>query len=64
VFRIGQRKNVVVHKFITKGTIEEKIDRMLEMKTELSENVIAGTDQSWLTEMNNEELLKAFSLTL
>ena len=63
-FRIGQKKNVIVHKFITKGTIEEKIDFMLEQKTELSENVIADTNQNWVTEMNNEELLEAFSLSL
>jgi SNF2 family DNA or RNA helicase len=63
-FRIGQKKNVVVHKFITKGTIEEKIDHMLEEKMELSENVIADSNQNWITEMSNKELLDAFSLKL
>ncbi len=63
-FRIGQKKNVVVHKFITKGTIEEKIDHMLEEKKELSENVISSTDQSWITEMSNDELMEMISLRL
>ena len=63
-FRIGQKKNVVVHKFITKGTIEEKIDHMLEEKKELSENIISGTDQSWITEMTNEELMEMITLKL
>jgi len=63
-FRIGQKKNVVVHKFITKGTIEEKIDHMLEEKMELSETVIADSNQGWMTELSNKELLEAFSLKL
>jgi hypothetical protein len=63
-FRIGQKKNVVVHKFITKGTIEEKIDHMLEEKMELSESVITDSNQSWITKLSNKELLDAFSLKL
>jgi len=61
-FRIGQRKNVIVHKFLTKGTIEEKIDRMLVEKAKLSNEVIAASGESWLTEMNNEELYELFTL--
>jgi non-specific serine/threonine protein kinase len=63
-FRIGQKRNVIVHKFLTKGTVEEKIDVMLEAKTRLSENIIAGTGEAWITEMTNDELLRLFKLTL
>ncbi len=64
VFRIGQQKNVIVHKFITKGTLEEKIDQMLEKKQQLSENVIAESNETWITEMNNSELMNLFNLSI
>ncbi len=62
-FRIGQKKNVIVHKLVCKGTIEEKINELIERKKTLSQNVI-GTDsgESWITEMSNEELRKLFTL--
>ncbi len=63
-FRIGQKKNVVVHKFLTKGTVEERIDLMLEEKARLSQDVIAVASESWITEMKDEELLDLFKLTL
>ncbi len=63
-FRIGQEKNVLVHKFITRGTVEEKIDRMLDEKSKLSEEIIGGTGEGWITEMNNQELMELFSLSL
>ncbi|MCP4757307.1 MAG: DEAD/DEAH box helicase [Proteobacteria bacterium] len=63
-FRIGQKKNVVVHKFLTKGTIEEKIDGMLEEKARLSDEVIADTGEHWITEMNDNELIDLFTLKL
>ncbi|MHB8843576.1 MAG: DEAD/DEAH box helicase [Nitrospirota bacterium] len=63
-FRIGQKKNVIVHKFITKGTIEEKIDRMIEGKLKLSNEVIRSGSEAWITELNNEELMNLFTLTL
>ena len=63
-FRIGQKKNVVVHKFLTKGTVEEKIDLMLEEKSRLSDEVIASTGDRWITEMKNDELLDMFKLSL
>ncbi|MBL7095937.1 DEAD/DEAH box helicase, partial [candidate division KSB1 bacterium] len=64
VFRIGQKKNVIVHKFITKGTIEEKIDDMLEEKNKMSSEIIQSTGENWITEMKNDELLKMFTFSL
>jgi non-specific serine/threonine protein kinase len=63
-FRIGQKKNVMVHKFLTKGTIEEKIDEMLTEKSKLSSEVVAASGEHWLTEMNNNELFDLFTLKL
>lgn len=64
VYRIGQKKNVVVHKFLTQGTVEEKIDGMLEAKSKLSEEVIAAHGDRWITEMKNDELMDMFKLSL
>ncbi|MGA7277462.1 MAG: DEAD/DEAH box helicase [Desulfocapsaceae bacterium] len=63
-FRIGQKKNVMVHKFLTQGTIEEKIDRMLVEKAKLSDEVVAASGERWLTEMSNEELFELFTLNM
>ncbi|MEX1349374.1 MAG: DEAD/DEAH box helicase [Desulfobacterales bacterium] len=63
-FRIGQKKNVVVHKFLTKGTVEERIDMMLREKTRLSQDIIAAAGESWITEMKDDQLLDLFKLTL
>jgi non-specific serine/threonine protein kinase len=63
-FRIGQKKNVMVHKFLTQGTIEEKIDRMLAEKAKLSDEVIAASGERWLTEMSNEELYELITLQI
>lgn len=62
VFRIGQTKNVMVHKLVCKGTIEEKIDAMIESKKELAENVIGSGGENWITELGNEELMKLLRL--
>lgn len=63
-FRIGQNKNVIVHKFLTKGTIEEKIDLMLKAKASLSQDIIQSSGETWITEMNNNELINLFKFGL
>jgi SNF2 family DNA or RNA helicase len=55
VFRIGQTRNVQVHKFVSKGTLEEKIHDLIESKKELAEQVV-GAGEQWLTELNADEL--------
>ncbi len=61
-FRIGQQKNVIVHKFVTEGTIEEKIDKMLEEKQKLAGDIISSSGEAWITELGNKELLNLFRL--
>ena len=51
-YRIGQEKKVFAHKMVTLGTLEERIDQMLEDKQSLADNIV-GTDENWLTEMDN-----------
>jgi SNF2 family DNA or RNA helicase len=63
-FRIGQHRNVVVHKFICRGTIEEKIDSLLEEKAGMAEDIFRDGAQSMLTEMSNDELLSAVALNI
>ena len=60
-FRIGQMRTVHVHKFICLGTLEERIDQMIEQKTELADNII-GTGEAWLTELSAEQLHDIFTL--
>ena len=61
-FRIGQQKNVMVHKFVCKGSVEEKIDTLISSKKELAENVIGAGGERWITEMNNDELMDLLRL--
>ncbi len=60
-FRIGQKKNVFVHKFVAIGTLEERIDQMIEDKKKLA-GAIVGNDESWLTELDNEAFKKLIAL--
>ncbi|EDM28294.1 SNF2-related protein [Lentisphaera araneosa HTCC2155] len=63
-FRIGQKKNVMVHKFVCKGTIEEKISTMLEDKQKISDEVLSSSGEAaFITEMENDELIELFSLS-
>jgi len=63
-FRIGQTKNVLVHKFICRGTVEDKIDQMIESKQQLAGDFLSGGPDVVLTEMKDEELLKLVALDL
>lgn len=63
-FRIGQKNNVLVHKFVCQGTVEEKIDALIEAKRGLSEDLLAGGDEINLTEMKDEDLLRMVALDL
>ena len=60
-FRIGQKKNVFVHKFVTLGTLEERIDQMIEDKKKLA-GAIVGADESWLTELDNDAFKELIAL--
>lgn len=61
-FRIGQKKNVIVHKFVTQGTVEEKIDAMLEEKQKLAGDILGNAGEQWITELTNDQLLDLFKL--
>jgi non-specific serine/threonine protein kinase len=63
-FRIGQEKAVLVHKFVCKGTVEEKIDRLIESKKQLSTDLLEGGAELNLTELDDKELLELVRLDL
>jgi non-specific serine/threonine protein kinase len=66
-FRIGQKKNVLVHKFICQGTVEEKIDEMITQKSQIAGEAIGGAEDSGealLTEMDNDTLMRFVKLDL
>jgi len=64
-FRIGQKKNVLVHKFVCEGTIEERIDSMIDEKLSLARDILdTGGAEKMLTEMNNKELLNFVALDI
>ena len=56
-FRIGQRRNVLVHKFVTTGTLEERINDLIEEKRQMSNEVLADGGETKLTELSDDELL-------
>ena len=63
-FRIGQRKNVLVHKFVCRGTVEERIDELIASKQQLSDEILSGGAESILTEMSNEQLISMVALDM
>jgi SNF2 family DNA or RNA helicase len=62
-YRIGQKSVVNVYKFITKGTIEEKIDDLLEEKRELAEKIVASTGESWVSDLDDDKLRNLLNLS-
>jgi superfamily II DNA or RNA helicase len=60
-FRIGQSRSVAVHKFLCAGTVEEKIDEMIESKKELA-NLVLGAGEGWITELSTSQLRDLFAL--
>ena len=63
-FRIGQKRNVLVHKFVCRGTVEEKIDALIEAKRGLAGELLEGGGEVLLTEMDNDEILRLCSLDI
>ena len=63
-FRIGQTKNVLVHKFVCRGTVEDKIDQLIESKQRLSQDLLEGGAERLLTEMKDDEILKLVTLDI
>jgi non-specific serine/threonine protein kinase len=61
-FRIGQRRNVLVHKFVSSGTVEERIDALLESKRGIADEVLKEGPERTLTEMTNDELIRFVSM--
>jgi len=60
-YRIGQKQSVFVHKMITLGTLEEKIDQMIEDKHALADSIVES-DENWLTEIDNDRFRQLISL--
>ncbi len=63
-FRIGQARNVLVHKFICRGTVEDRIDTLIESKKQLARDLLEGGPELLLTEMSDDELIDLVSLDL
>jgi non-specific serine/threonine protein kinase len=63
-FRIGQKRNVLVHKFVCRGTVEERIDAMIHDKLALADRLLEESGPTPLTEMSDDELLRFVSLDL
>jgi non-specific serine/threonine protein kinase len=63
-FRIGQQRNVLVHKFVTAGTLEERIDDLIRSKKQLSSEIFDESGEVNLTEMSDDQLLRFISLDI
>jgi hypothetical protein len=63
-FRIGQKRNVLVHKFVCRGTVEEKIDRLIAEKVSLANELLGEGGEKLLTEMSNQELMRFVALDI
>ena len=61
-YRIGQKRNVQVYKMVCTGTMEERIDEIIEGKREISENVV-GTGEGWLTKLSNRDIRQVLALS-
>ncbi len=61
-FRIGQKKNVLVHKFVCRGTVEERIDELIESKKKLTKDLLETGAELSLTEMKDDDLLRLVAL--
>jgi SNF2 family DNA or RNA helicase len=60
-YRIGQQRSVQVHKLMCAGTVEDKIDQLLERKRQLADSIV-GAGEQWITELNDDQLRDLFSL--
>ena len=64
-FRIGQKRNVLVHKFICKGTLEDRIDQLIDSKQNIANEILAlDSGATMLSELSNNDLLKIVSLDI
>lgn len=63
-YRIGQKKNVMVHKFVCENTIEEKIDEMISNKQQLADTIVKSSAESWLTTLSDDDLIKTLRMKL
>jgi len=63
-YRIGQKSNVLVHKFVCRGTVEEKIDALIESKQDLSRQILDASGDATLTELDDEQLLRMVSIDI
>jgi superfamily II DNA or RNA helicase len=63
-FRIGQKRNVMVHKFVCRGTVEDKIEELIAQKSGLARNLLDDGGETLLTEMDNEQLLRFVALDI
>ncbi|MEO5362786.1 MAG: H-NS histone family protein [Magnetococcus sp. DMHC-8] len=63
-FRIGQKRNVLVHKFVCQGTLEDKIDALIESKKAITEDLLVGTNEIKVTNMQDSKLLKLIAFDM